>query len=62
MDNYKICIVKRDEVATVYHSEHISDHAAIRRGHTLAGKDDVVEIWRGAQCVYAGRHGVSAPF
>ena len=56
MDNYEIRIVKRDQAVAVHCSEHISDHAAIRRGHILAEAGDQVEIWRGTQCVYAGQH------
>ena len=54
MDNYEIRIVKRDQATAVHRSEHISDHAAIRRGHALAEAGDQVEIWRGTHCVYAG--------
>jgi hypothetical protein len=57
MDNYEIRIVKRDLAITVHRSEHINDHAAIRRGHVLAEAGDQVEIWRGTQCVYAGQQG-----
>ena len=55
MDNYEIRIVKWGQVIAVHRSEHISDHAAIRRGHILAEAGDQVEIWRGTQCVYAGQ-------
>jgi hypothetical protein len=54
MDNYEIRIARRDQAITVYRSEHINDHAAIRRGHVLAEAGDRVEVWRGTQCVYAG--------
>jgi DNA-binding transcriptional regulator/RsmH inhibitor MraZ len=57
MDNYEIRIVKRDQAGAVHRSEHINDHAAIRRGQILAEVGDQVEIWRGAQCVYASRKG-----
>jgi hypothetical protein len=56
MNNYEIRIVKRSHEFAVHRSEHISDHAAIRRGHALAEDGDQVEIWRGTQCVYAGQH------
>ncbi len=56
MNNYEIRIVKRSQEFAVHRSEHISDHAAIRRGHALAEDGDQVEIWRGTQCVYAGQH------
>jgi len=67
MDNYEIRIITRDQAVAVHRSEHISDHAAIRRGHILAEAGDQVEIWRGAHCVYAGQklpatvHGTSLP-
>lgn len=56
MDNYEIRIVKQDR-AIVHRSEHINDHAAIRRGQILAEVGDQVEIWRGTQCVYTSRKG-----
>jgi hypothetical protein len=55
MDNYEIRIVKGDQTIAVHRSEHISDHAAIRRGHNFAEAGDQVEIWRGTHCVYAGQ-------
>ena len=55
MNNYEIRIVKPDQAIAVHRTEHINDHAAIRRGHALAGPGGQVEIWRGTHCVYAGR-------
>ncbi len=55
MDKYEIRIVRRDQEIALHRSEHISDHAAIRRGHNLAEAGDQVEIWRGTHCVYAGQ-------
>jgi hypothetical protein len=55
MDNYEIRIVKQDQAIAVHRTEHINDHAAIRRGHALAEAGDQVEIWRGTHCVYAGQ-------
>jgi hypothetical protein len=55
MENYEIRITKRNQVIAVYRSEHINDHAAIRRGCALAEASDQVEIWRGTHCVYAGQ-------
>jgi len=55
MDNYEIRIVKGSQTIAVHRSEHISDHAAIRRGHIFAEAGDQVEIWRGTHCVYAGQ-------
>jgi hypothetical protein len=54
MDNYEIRIITRDQAIAVHRGEHISDHAAIRRGHVLAEAGDQVEIWRGTHCIYAG--------
>jgi len=59
MDNYEIRIVKQDEAMAVHHSEHINDHAAIRRGQILAEVGDQVEVWRGTQCVYVSRKGLT---
>ena len=55
MDNYEIRIVKGGQTIVVHRSEHISDHAAIRRGHNFTEAGDQVEIWRGTHCVYAGQ-------
>jgi hypothetical protein len=56
MADYEIRILSDGQPATVLHSYQISDFAAIRRGHALAKADDVVEVWRGINCVYAARH------
>ena len=40
MDNYEIRIITRDQAIAVLRSEHISDHAAIRRSHVLAEAGD----------------------
>jgi hypothetical protein len=55
MDNYEIRIVKSDQAIAVHRSEHFSDHAALRHGHSLAEAGDHIEIWRGTHCVYAGQ-------
>jgi len=55
MDNYEIRIVKGGQTIAVHRSEHISDHAAIRRGHNFTEAGDQIEIWRGTHCVYAGQ-------
>ncbi len=47
MDNYEIRIMKPRQAIAVHRAEHINDHAAIRRGHTLAEAGDHVDIRRG---------------
>jgi hypothetical protein len=56
VNDYEIRIVSNGQPATVLQGYQISDFAAIRRGHAIAKVDDVVEVWRGINCVYAGRH------
>jgi hypothetical protein len=55
VNTYEIRILRKDEkTSAIFASSHISDHAAVRRAHDLAGDGDVIEVWRGANCVYAG--------
>jgi hypothetical protein len=55
MDTYEIRIARKGiKSADIYSSSHISDHAAVRRAQNLAASDDIVEVWRGATCVYSG--------
>ena len=56
MADYEIRILSAGQPATVLQSYQTSDFAAIRRGHALAKTDEVVEVWRGINCVYAARH------
>ncbi len=48
----------------IYACSHISDHAAIRRAQSLVEDGDMVEVWRGLDCVYSRGekpHGLSEP-
>lgn len=55
MNSYELRVIDpRDRNAAIYASSHVSDFAAIRRAMSLAGDDDVIEVWRGLVCVYAG--------
>ncbi len=55
MNTYEIRIVRKDNKSPdIFSSSHISDHAAVRRAQILAASDDIVEVWRGATCVYFG--------
>jgi hypothetical protein len=55
VNTYEIRILRKDDKSSaVYASSHISDHAAVRRARNLALEGDVVEVWRGAICVYSG--------
>jgi len=38
----------------IYSSSHMDDHAAIRRAIALAKPGQVIEVWCGARCIYAG--------
>jgi len=65
VDAYEIRIVKREGKAPViYACSLVSDHAAIRRAQSLVEDGDLVEVWRGLDCVYsrgeAGTHHGSA--
>lgn len=54
VDAYEIRIVKRKAKAPViYACSHVSDHAAIRRAQSLVEDGDMVEVWRGLDCVYS---------
>jgi hypothetical protein len=52
MTNYEIRVIKRGFGATVYSSPQASDYAAIRRARLLAEEGDIVEVWRGLNCVF----------
>ncbi len=53
MDAYEIRIVKKqDRSAVIYACAQASDHAAIRRARSLVEEGDLVEVWRGSDCVY----------
>ena len=53
MENYEIRIVREGRAPIIYACPHASDHAAVRRAQSLTGEHDVVEVWRGDDCVYA---------
>jgi len=55
MNSYELRVIHpHARNATVYASSHVSDFAAIRRAMSLADEDQVIEVWRGAVCVYSG--------
>lgn len=55
MNSYEIRIVRRGmKRPDIFSSDHISDHAAVRRAQLLADDGDCIEVWRGAVCVYSG--------
>ena len=57
MDAYEIRIVKKQKPSPViYACSQVSDHAAIRRARSLIEEGDLVEVWRGLDCVYTDRH------
>jgi hypothetical protein len=54
LDAYEIRIVKKQAKAPmIYACSLVSDHAAIRRAQSLIEDGDVVEVWRGLDCVYS---------
>lgn len=55
MNSYELRVIHPlDRNATVYASSHVSDFAAIRRAMNLAQEHELIEVWRGAVCVYSG--------
>jgi hypothetical protein len=53
LEAYEIRIVKkRSKAPVIYACQHVSDHAAIRRAQSLVEDGDLVEVWRGLDCVY----------
>ena len=55
MNTYELRVIRpRGRYATIYGSSHDDDLAAIRRAIDLAEDDELVEVWRGSVCVYAG--------
>ena len=51
MMTYEIRVI-RNGGATVYNTPQLSDYAAIRRARLLAEDGDIVEVWRGLNCVF----------
>jgi len=61
LDAYEIRIVKKQRKSPViYACSQASDHAAIRRARSLIEDGDLVEVWRGLDCVYAAGMSPSA--
>ena len=53
LDTYEIRILRQEQAAPVVLAcTQASDHAAIRRARSLARDGDLVEVWRGLDCVY----------
>jgi hypothetical protein len=56
VDTYEIRVASPVEVGMViYSSSHLDDEKAIERALVLAKPDDVIEVWRGLDCVYCGK-------
>jgi hypothetical protein len=61
MHIYEIRITRqRFQGPDIFRSAHISDFAAVRRAHLLAGAGAAIEVWRGMECIFAGAAQVSA--
>jgi hypothetical protein len=53
LDAYEIRIVKKQKrLPVIYACSHMNDHAAIRRARSLVEEGDLLEVWRGLDCVY----------
>jgi hypothetical protein len=51
MHYYEIRLVRQGG-PMVLSSRYASDYAAVRSARAMATSDDVVEIWRGMECIY----------
>jgi hypothetical protein len=55
MNSYELRVISPDDkYASIYASSDVSDLAAVRRAARLAEDDEIIEVWRGAVCVYSG--------
>jgi len=55
MNTYELRVINpRGRYANIYGSSHDDDLAAVRRVIDLAADDELVEVWRGPVCLYAG--------
>jgi len=55
MEQYEIRILGKEQAVRVYPCLQTGDYAAIRRGQTLAKKEEGFEVWRTGACVYTQR-------
>ena len=54
MTSYEIRINRKgDNSQLLVSAKLMGDHAAVRRARLLAGDGDLVEVWRGATCIYS---------
>ena len=53
VERYEIRIAKSGREPVSLASEHVSDHAAVRKAIALTSDQDAVEVWRNDVCVYA---------
>ena len=54
MTPYEIRIVRSvDRSPIIVNAKLMGDHAAVRRARMLAAEGDLVEVWRGAVCIYS---------
>ena len=51
MMTYEIRVIRKGSAA-IYNCPQASDYAAIRRARLLAEDGDIVEVWRGLNCVF----------
>jgi hypothetical protein len=53
MENYEIRFVKGSGGPVILAGPHFNDHAAIGHARSFTGEQDIVEVWRGGDCIYA---------
>jgi hypothetical protein len=54
MQDYEIRIIKKSGLPQVYKAVLASTFAAVRGARSLAEVGDLIEVWQGLQCVFAG--------
>lgn len=63
MSSYEIRLRKhKNGPEVIYRVRRASDFAAIRNAQKMAGAESDIEVWRGAECIYAIDHTASATF
>jgi hypothetical protein len=60
MHEYEIRVLSAGQIILITSQLQISDHAAIRSAQKIAA-DRPFEVWRGANCIYAGSTSLPAP-
>jgi len=54
MCSYEIRLRKNEgRIEETYHVRRVNDFAAIRNARQIAEEGDIVEVWKGGDCIYA---------